>query len=105
MVNEIEFLPTMPVEEFERRLELLSPREIQVLALSWSDWGCTEIGDRLGISFRTVEAHRKNIVSKMSMSLVRVLWSLAHYRKMPLFHRLVYLAQSNFPTKQRNRDE
>jgi DNA-binding CsgD family transcriptional regulator len=43
----------------------LTPREIEVVQLIWEEYSAKEIGVRLGISPRTVEAHRWNIATKV----------------------------------------
>ena len=42
----------------------LTPREIEVIRLIWEEYSAKEIGSHLGISPRTVEAHRWNICQK-----------------------------------------
>jgi DNA-binding CsgD family transcriptional regulator len=43
----------------------LTPREIEVIRLIWEEYSAKEIGSHLGISPRTVEAHRWNIATKV----------------------------------------
>ena len=43
----------------------LTPREIEVVRLIWEECSTKEIAARLGISPRTVEAHRWNIAAKL----------------------------------------
>jgi DNA-binding CsgD family transcriptional regulator len=43
----------------------LTPREIEVVRLLWKEFTAAEIADELGISPRTVEAHRWNICQKV----------------------------------------
>ena len=43
----------------------LTQREIEVVRLIWEEYSTKEIARRLGISPRTVEAHRWNIASKL----------------------------------------
>ena len=43
----------------------LTPREIEVVRLIWEECSTKEIAVKLGISPRTVEAHRWNIASKL----------------------------------------
>ena len=43
----------------------LTPREIEVVRLIWEEYSTKEIAARLGISPRTVEAHRWNIAVKL----------------------------------------
>jgi DNA-binding CsgD family transcriptional regulator len=44
----------------------ITPREKEVLRLVASDYSTTEISQMLGISSRTVETHRKNIIKKIN---------------------------------------
>ena len=43
----------------------LTPREIEVVRLIWEEYSTKEIAVKLGISPRTVEAHRWNIAVKL----------------------------------------
>ncbi len=52
-------------EEFERRLGSLTPREREVMDLMVSGLANKVIAAELGISERTVEAHRKQVMMKM----------------------------------------
>lgn len=45
----------------------LTEREVEVLSLTAQDYTNTEIAEKLFISKRTVESHRGNIISKMSV--------------------------------------
>lgn len=45
----------------------LSEREKEVLALICQEYTAKEIGEKLFISFRTVEGHRKNLISKLNV--------------------------------------
>ena len=45
----------------------LSEREIEVLELICKEYTAKEIGEKLFISFRTVEGHRKNLLSKLNV--------------------------------------
>ncbi|MGD9725956.1 MAG: LuxR C-terminal-related transcriptional regulator [Nitrospiraceae bacterium] len=46
----------------------ITPREQQVLQMVWEGFMNRDIGRRLKISVRTVEAHRSSIMLKMSVS-------------------------------------
>lgn len=50
------------------RPEQLTPREQQVLELIWSGLNNREIGTRLKISVKTVEAHRATMMKKVRVS-------------------------------------
>jgi RNA polymerase sigma factor (sigma-70 family) len=56
--------------EVQGRLERLTPREREVLALVTDGATSREIARRLGISLKTVEVHRAHILSKMQASNV-----------------------------------
>ncbi|WP_298514543.1 response regulator transcription factor [uncultured Kordia sp.] len=45
----------------------LSERELEVLELICKEYTAKEIGEQLFISFRTVEGHRKNLLSKLNV--------------------------------------
>ena len=55
---------------------LPTPREREVLKLVWTGLSNREIADRLGISSRTIEAHRASLMKKLRVTntaqLVRV---------------------------------
>ena len=51
-----------------RRPEALTNREQQILHLIWSGLKNKEIGTRLKISVKTVEAHRANMMKKVRVS-------------------------------------
>ncbi|MDY0104294.1 MAG: response regulator transcription factor [Lentimicrobium sp.] len=48
----------------ERNTALLTPREIEILKLIMEELSSEEIADKLFISKRTVDTHRKNIIAK-----------------------------------------
>lgn len=50
--------------DFRNRLNSLTPREMNVLPLTIGGMPNKEIAQKLGISFRTVELHRTNILRK-----------------------------------------
>jgi DNA-binding NarL/FixJ family response regulator len=51
-----------------RRPESLTARELEILELIWAGFKNKEIGHRLKISVKTVEAHRANMMKKMRVS-------------------------------------
>lgn len=55
----------VPVAGRERRTEEVTVREIEVLELLFQGLRNTEIGERLSISARTVEAHVRSIFGKL----------------------------------------
>ena len=52
----------------ERQLDILTPRELQVLKLIAEAHTSKEIAQELVISVKTVERHRQNILDKLGMS-------------------------------------
>ncbi len=52
----------------ERQLDILTPRELQVLKLIAEAHTSKEIANELVISVKTVERHRQNILDKLGMS-------------------------------------
>lgn len=51
-----------------KRPESLTSREQQILELIWAGFKNREIGQRLKISVKTVEAHRANMMKKLRVS-------------------------------------
>lgn len=51
-----------------KRPESLTSREQEILELIWAGFTNKEIGQRLKISVKTVEAHRANMMKKMRVS-------------------------------------
>jgi len=66
---------TAPFPASDRGLSRLTPRERQVIWLVSCGETSKSIGRKLGISFRTVEAHRAHIMAKLN---VRGLAELVH---------------------------
>lgn len=56
-----------PVAKEFGRLSLLTARETEVCKLLAHGYTNPEVGDRLSISVRTVEAHRNNIMTKLGL--------------------------------------
>ena len=56
--------------ESEHELEKprLSPREQEILSLLQREFSSREIGEELGISFHTVETHRKHLLNKFAVN-------------------------------------
>jgi DNA-binding NarL/FixJ family response regulator len=52
----------------KKRPESLTQREQEILELIWSGLKNREIGERLQISVKTVEAHRANMMKKVRVS-------------------------------------
>ena len=61
------------LEELRLRLERLTPRETEVMDLVVDGFTSQAIGLRLGISQRTVESYRVQIMDKMQAESVAVL--------------------------------
>ncbi len=51
-----------------RRPEALTGRELEIVELIWAGFRNKEIGRRLKISVKTVEAHRANMMKKLRVS-------------------------------------
>jgi DNA-binding NarL/FixJ family response regulator len=51
-----------------KRPESLTSREQEILQLIWAGFKNKEMGQRLKISVKTVEAHRANMMKKMRVS-------------------------------------
>ena len=51
-----------------KRPESLTLREQEILELIWAGFKNKEVGQRLKISVKTVEAHRANMMKKMRVS-------------------------------------
>ena len=56
---------------------MLTHREVEILRLISSECSSSEISDRLGISIRTVETHRKNLTRKTGSRSVIGLFKFA----------------------------
>lgn len=69
LINGIQPLsaPSLP-SELEEKLNKLTPREGQVLSLAAEGLGNKEIARQLGVSPKTVEIHRTNLMRKMEVS-------------------------------------
>ncbi len=52
----------------DKRPEDLTSREQEILMLIWSGFRNREMGKQLGISTKTIEAHRANMMKKMRVS-------------------------------------
>ena len=52
----------------KKRPESLTSREQEILQLIWSGFKNKEMGQRLKISVKTVEAHRANMMKKVRVS-------------------------------------
>lgn len=66
-------VPTKPkkkdgLPQKRKRPEALTDREQEILQLIWSGLKNKEIGQRLEISVKTVEAHRANMMKKVRVS-------------------------------------
>jgi two-component system response regulator FixJ len=61
------------LSELRRQLERLTPRELEVMDLVVQGFTSTAIADQLGISVRTVESYRVQIMDKMQAASVAML--------------------------------
>lgn len=59
--------PATPAAERSDPVNLLSPREREVLALTAEGYSSTEIGERLGLSHKTVETYRQRLMDKLDL--------------------------------------
>ena len=64
---------SMPPMAKKEKKSILSPREVEVLALLAQGFINKEIADKLNISLTTVISHRKNITEKLGMRSVSAL--------------------------------
>jgi DNA-binding NarL/FixJ family response regulator len=62
------FLANLEPPPRKKRPESLTAREQEILELIWSGFKNKEIGMRLKISVKTVEAHRANMMKKLRVS-------------------------------------
>ncbi|GAP43803.1 bacterial regulatory proteins, luxR family [Lentimicrobium saccharophilum] len=67
----------------------ITPREKEILRLVALDHSSTEISALLGISIRTVETHRKNIIRKISNNSLSAL--TRHAIKLGLLDEYIYV--------------
>lgn len=65
-------------------LNRLSEREREILSLAARDFDSHEMARHLGISLRTVEAHRSNIAKKLGVENFAALFRIAARHKLPL---------------------
>jgi Response regulator containing a CheY-like receiver domain and an HTH DNA-binding domain len=72
--------PVLPPRK--RRPEALTTREQEILELIWTGFKNKEIGHRLKISVKTVEAHRANMMKKIRVSNTAQLLKAAIQGKM-----------------------
>lgn len=77
MVNAANTSPTLPP------LDVLTPREIEVLKMVAEGYTNQEIADRLILSIKTVQAHRANVMEKLGLHDITQLVRFA------LLHRLI----------------
>lgn len=66
----------------KKRPESLTSREQEILELIWAGFKNKEIGRRLKISVKTVEAHRANMMKKLRVSNTAQLLKAAIQGKM-----------------------
>jgi DNA-binding NarL/FixJ family response regulator len=60
-------LSTRKGQELARELEILTPREMEVLKLVAEGYTNQQIADRLVLSIKTVQAHRANVMEKLEL--------------------------------------
>lgn len=60
-----------PKEEIESRISQLTTRERQILKLSLSGLSNGEVGERLGLSEKTIENHKSSVFKRLSVSSIK----------------------------------
>ena len=83
------------LQDIQRRVALLTPRERDVLALVAAGWLNKQIAQELGLSEKTVKAHRAQVMQKMQVSSVAQLVLLAEKVGLTAPQGLSPLAQSS----------
>ncbi|WP_353780244.1 response regulator [Winogradskyella sp. 3972H.M.0a.05] len=79
--NSFDNLAIENASEELKRLKLLTPSEVTILKLIVQGMTNTELSDNLGVSVRTVEKHRSNIVNKLEIeggTNAVINWALKH---------------------------
>lgn len=66
----------------DNRVNLLSRREIEIIALLADGLGSAQIGEKMSISPRTADTHRNNILQKLSLRNTAELISFAFKNKL-----------------------
>ena len=64
------------------RLHRLTPRELEIIKLIVKEFSTKQIADKLDISPRTVETHRKNILNKINTKSIVGLIRYAYENKL-----------------------
>ena len=85
--------------QLEKRAARLTPREWDILMLVADGEPNKVIGRRLGISFRTVEAHRAHILEKLQARSPSDLVRLAAMLRPPTSHTSGTLKEPHFPAE------
>lgn len=85
---------TMPLEEVK---SLLTPREFEVFRILGEGLANKEIGQRCGISTKTVETHRKSIARKLRRSGAALIHLATVLRNAPFDRGLPSLANTEEP--------
>lgn len=57
----------LPLEEIQQKERPLTPRELEVLTLVAQGYTSQQIANQLGISIKTVQAHRANVMEKLEL--------------------------------------
>ena len=76
-------ISTRKGEELARELEILTPREMEVLKLVAEGHTNQEIADRLVLSIKTVQAHRANVMEKLELH------NITHLVRFAIRHGLI----------------
>ena len=80
------------LQDIQRRVALLTPREREVLALVTAGLLNKQIAAELGMSEKTVKAHRAQVMEKMQVSSVAQLVLLAEKVGLTALQGLALLA-------------
>jgi FixJ family two-component response regulator len=83
------------LDELDRRLAFLTPRERDVLPLVVSDFLNKQAAAELGISQVTVEIHRSKIMRKMQAASLADLVRIAEKLQIPVIHSSLSAARKN----------
>jgi DNA-binding NarL/FixJ family response regulator len=80
--------PSLPVESsrdatLKQALDILTPREMEILKLVAAGRTNQEIADQLVLSIKTVQAHRANVMDKLGLH------DITHLVRFAIYHKLI----------------
>jgi len=74
-------LPHVPISRTDKYVAIITEREIEIIKLAAKELSGKEIADSLNISLRTVEVHKKNLMTKTnSKNFIGVILYVLHHR-------------------------